>query len=176
LLLVLWVGLALGTPAQCRVLHLKIYHLPDPTSHEPRDRAECAIVRRFQELHPNVRLIQGTGLQIEGRTMDVVPMMQIAGDISPQVIYVNFRLSDTYIQEGFLKPLDEYMKNMSPEEINRRVPPSIRNVCYRPGPDGKKHWYALPTTKLVRALIYRRDLFEKAGLDPDKPPRTWSQF
>lgn len=168
--------LVLCGAAQCKVVTLKVNSLPDFSSQEADAKAESAVVRRFLELHPNVRLVKGAGLQMEGKTMEVVPLMQIAGDISPQVIYVNFRFSDTYIQKGFLKPLDEYMKAMSQEEIDRRVPPSMRGVCYRKGPDGRMHWYALPTDKVIRALVYRRDLFAKAGLDPNKPPKTWSEL
>ncbi len=162
--------------ADCRIITLKVNYLPDFSSQDAETKAESAVIRRFLEIHPDVRLVKGAGLQMEGKTMEVVPLMQIAGDISPQVIYVNFRFSDTYIQKGFLKPLDEYMKGMSKEELDRRVPPSMRGVCYRKGPDGKKHWYALPTAKVIRALVYRRDLFAKAGLDPDRPPRTWSEM
>jgi len=159
-------------------VELKVPTLPDFSSQSPGERAESLVIKRFLELNPHIRLVKGTGLQLEGnaRTMDTVPLMQIAGGISPAVIYVNFRFSDTYIQRGFLQPLDEYMASMSQAEIERRVPPAIREVCYREGPDGKMHWYALPTTKMTRALVYRKDLFARAGLNPDKPPRTWSEL
>jgi ABC-type glycerol-3-phosphate transport system substrate-binding protein len=40
--------------------------------------------------------------------------------------------------------------------------------------DGGKT-YALPINYYNEGLIYNRDLFSKAGLDPDKPPTTWDQ-
>lgn len=169
--------LAAGS-ADCGIIKLKVNQLPNPNDARIGTQVEMAVVQRFLELYPNIRLSKGTGLQINGasNTMDMVPLMQIAGDISPDVIYVNFRLSDTYIQSGFLKPLDEYVANLSPADIARRVPPAVKDVCYREGPDGKKHWYCLPTSRYVRALVYRRDLFAKAGLDPNKPPRTWREL
>jgi ABC-type sugar transport system permease subunit/ABC-type glycerol-3-phosphate transport system substrate-binding protein len=175
------VALCLLLPARsdCKPIVLKVNNLPDFSSQEVMPKAESAVIRRFLELYPNIQLKKGTGLTMEGsKSMDMVPLMQIAGDISPQVVYVNFRLSDTYIQNGFLKPLDEYIKRAgwTKEEIDRRIPPSMRDVCYREGPDGKKHYYVLPTQKCIRALIYRRDKFEQAGLDPDRPPRTWSEM
>jgi ABC-type glycerol-3-phosphate transport system substrate-binding protein len=35
--------------------------------------------------------------------------------------------------------------------------------------------YALPSTYYVTGLVYNRDLFTKAGLDPDKPPTSWDE-
>jgi multiple sugar transport system permease protein len=161
-----------------QALELKVASLPDFSAQDVGNTAECAVVRRFMELHPDIQLKRSTGLSIEGgsNTMDMVPMMQIAGDISPAVIYVCFRQSDTYVQKSFLRPLDDFVAGMDNEELARRVPPSVREVMYREGPDGKKHWYMLPISRLVRVLIYRRDRFAAAGLDPNRPPRTWREF
>jgi ABC-type glycerol-3-phosphate transport system substrate-binding protein len=40
--------------------------------------------------------------------------------------------------------------------------------------DGGKT-YSLPINYYTEGLIYNRDLFKKAGLDPDKPPTTWDE-
>jgi multiple sugar transport system permease protein len=42
----------------------------------------------------------------------MVPMMQIAGDIAPDVLYVNFRISHSYITKKLLLPLDQYLEDM----------------------------------------------------------------
>lgn len=36
--------------------------------------------------------------------------------------------------------------------------------------------YALPYTGDASVMYYNTELFEKAGLDPDRPPRDWKQF
>ncbi|SCF71548.1 extracellular solute-binding protein [Streptomyces sp. Ncost-T10-10d] len=41
------------------------------------------------------------------------------------------------------------------------------------GLDGKI--YGIPTEEYALGLVYNRDLFEKAGLDPDRPPATWPE-
>ena len=37
-------------------------------------------------------------------------------------------------------------------------------------------FWALPYGVLIRALAYRKDLFEQAGLDPNKPPKDWAEL
>ena len=36
--------------------------------------------------------------------------------------------------------------------------------------------YSLPFNKSVPVIYYNRDMFRRAGLDPDRPPRTWEEF
>ena len=35
--------------------------------------------------------------------------------------------------------------------------------------------YGLPTSNYTQGLIYNRELFQQAGLNPDNPPTTWAQ-
>jgi sn-glycerol 3-phosphate transport system substrate-binding protein len=42
--------------------------------------------------------------------------------------------------------------------------------------DAKGHLQALPFNNSTPLLYYNRDKFRKAGLDPDKPPKTWPEL
>ncbi|GAA5083903.1 ABC-type glycerol-3-phosphate transport system substrate-binding protein [Thermocatellispora tengchongensis] len=44
-----------------------------------------------------------------------------------------------------------------------------------PATDANGRIHGLPTSEFALGLIYNRDLFDKAGLDPDKPPATWDE-
>ncbi len=177
LLLLLFAPLLLAAAGRGDVT-VTVHDLPRMFMLDIASKAETAVVQAFLRKYPQVRLKRAAGLQIGGgsNTLDMIPLMQIAGDIAPDVLYVNFRMSDTYVASGFLQPLDEYVARIPAAEMARRVPPSIRDVCYRLGPDGRMHWYTLPTSRLVRVLSWRRDLFARAGLDPDRPPRTWDEL
>ncbi len=107
--------------------------------------------------------------------MDIVPLMQIAADIAPDVMYVNFRQSDTYIQQGFLYPLDKFVSKLNSDEL-KLIPEKLWPVIKRKGPpDGNEHIYAWPVAPLVRVMFYRKDLFQEAGL-PDRAPRNWTEL
>jgi len=40
----------------------------------------------------------------------------------------------------------------------------------------KARHFATPYTMDTRVLYYNKDLFRKAGLNPDQPPRTWAEY
>ncbi len=175
---------------------VKVYDLPRPGEVGVMFRAQRAVVDAFLQRPENaqVELVPFMGLRAETLQLEVGPLMALAGGIAPDLLYVNFRKSDSYIQEGFLRPLDDFLIAESerqgipldPEQpfrddevpaiLKHRVPKAVWPVIYRAGPDGKKHVWALPHNVFVVALMYRKDLFVEAGLDPEKPPQTWDEL
>ncbi len=154
---------------------LKVFRLPDPRKTDPFTLADRAVIAAFKKKYPYITLKQFSGIQIEGMAMDSKPLMAIAGGVSPDIIYVNFRQSDTYIQNNFLYPMDEFFDKI-PEKLKKlRVAGPVWPVIKRKGPGGVHVW-AMPYGTLVRVLVYRKDLFYKVGLDPNKPPKTWDEL
>ncbi|HOJ32020.1 MAG TPA: extracellular solute-binding protein [Candidatus Hydrogenedentes bacterium] len=177
-------------------VRVTVYNLPRPGEGGVMFRAQRAVVDAFLQRpgNENVELVPFMGLRAETLMLEVGPLMALAGGIAPDLLYVNFRKSDSYIQEGFLRPLDDFLiaetkrqglpidetqpfrDDEVPEILRHRVPKAVWPVIYRAGPDGKKHVWALPHNVLVVALVYRKDLFLEAGLDPEKPPQTWEEL
>ena len=56
------------------------------------------------------------------------------------------------------------------EELEDFFPILVENSYY----DGRL--MSLPFNKSVPVLYYNKDLFRRAGLDPERPPRTWEEF
>ena len=187
---------ALAFAEEAPRVRIKVFDLPKPGDANIVYRGERTVIDAFLAKPENehVELVPFSGLKAQGLEMEVGPLMAIAGGIAPDILYVNFRKSDSYIQEGFLYPMDEFIIEESrkrgiaideehpfrndevPEVLKGRVPRPVWPVVYRRGPDGKKHVYALPTSTLVIAMNYRKDMFLAAGLDPEQPPRTWVEF
>jgi multiple sugar transport system permease protein len=161
----------------------------DPIRTDTGPRANAAAVKAFREKFPGiyaerykqkygwdrveVRIEKFSGIKIEGIESD---LLAIAGNMAPDIIYLNFRKSDTYIQQGFLYPLnrpeDAYFTTMSEEEIAFRITPKIRPVIDRKGPGGTYVW-ALPHGGAIgKVLIYRKDLFDEAKIP--YPDKTWT--
>jgi len=155
---------------------VRVFSLPRAQANNPEEMAEYRIHQRFLDSHPHIRLESTSALRIEGDAMDAAPLMAIAGGTSPDVIYVNFRQSDTYIQRGFLAPMDEYLSEVPTEELAAMIPPTLDPVVRRPGSDGEIRTWAIPYQTLAIVMMYRRDLFAAAGLDPERPPRDWEEL
>jgi ABC-type sugar transport system permease subunit/ABC-type glycerol-3-phosphate transport system substrate-binding protein len=110
------VSAARAEPRQTVVL--RAWGVPEHARNDVRALAQRKIVEAFQQRFPHVKPVSTSGLVIPGRsTKDILPLMQIAGDIAPDVLYVNFRQSDTYIRNKFLYPLDEYVERLAGVDI-----------------------------------------------------------
>jgi multiple sugar transport system substrate-binding protein len=74
-----------------------------------------------------------------------------------------------FAEKNALTPLDDLAKgtNVTAE----RYVPILWDMCNHGG-----HLWAVPTTPVIVALHWNKDLFEKAGLDPERPPRTLDEL
>ena len=184
------------------VIELVVHNwiLPEATRSDPLSRANRQVVEAFEAAYPeiiqqryaenyranpetygdhdwsNITLHTRTfaGLRVEGVESD---LLAIAGGVAPDVMYLNFRRSDTYIRNGFLAPLDDYLEELPQEEWDRRVHPKTLPVIQREGPSGDVHTWALPYGGLLgKGLLYRKDRFEEAGLELPDADWTWEDL
>lgn len=182
-------------------------NLPRPAATDVNAVAARAVLRRFMDLHPEYTIKPFTMPQIGvDAAMDSGPLMAISAGMGPNAIYVNFRQSATYNEQGFLSPFEILLarvKSDNPavretdangnwvedptqaeieaaiELIRERVPERAWPVIYREDMSGRsdsKHVWSIPLSSLVHAFFYRKDLFQEAGLDPERPPRTWDEL
>ncbi len=69
-------------------------------------------------------------------------------------------------KNGYAKPYDEKLTKKFEEEF---LPGAIR----RPSLDGKA--YAVALKDVGHKFVWNKTVFEKSGLDPEKPPKTWDE-
>ena len=171
-LLCLLAGTVGAAPNEQDQVVLRVWKLPLKEDRSVPEKANWAVVQRFMELHPDIKLEGFRGVTAPGLGQEVGPLLAIAGGVAPDVLYVNFRISDSYIQQKFLYPLDEYVEQWKKEEdLSERIYPPVWQVIERDG-----HVWAIPYQTYVMTLQYRKDLFRDAGLDPDRPPRDWNEL
>jgi len=70
---------------------------------------------------------------------------------------------------GALRPLDPYLQH-SDLDLRQLIPGSIKQGYYR------GHYWAMPFLVDAYALYWSKKAFREAGLDPDRPPRTFSEL
>lgn len=144
--------------------------IPPKEDTNPRSIARRAVFEEFHRLHPEIQVVNAGGLELTGDNAESGFLMSMAGDTAPDVFYVNFRQYYSYIDQGFCRPLDDLAATDA--AALHRLNPTIENVLR--SYDGKL--YAVPWYQVAMALYYRKDHFIEAGLDPNKPPRTWEEF
>ena len=98
---------------------IRAYGLPSTAGGGTDTLVLLRTLEAFKQAYPRIEPVSSEGLQIPGRTMDITPLMQIAGDIAPDTIYVNFRQSDTYVSSKFLYPMDRYIDEVAGTSLPR---------------------------------------------------------
>ena len=182
------------------IIHVTVCNLPNPANPDTNERANVAVVRQFREEFPkifaekykakykanpekygnynwdNVEIVldKFSAIRVQGVETD---LLAIAGDMAADILYINFRKSDNYINNGFIQPLDRYYKQLTQKQIESRVHKKIRPVVYRMGPDGKMHWWTMPYGGLLgKVLVYRKDLFDEYDIEPPDKNWTWKDL
>ena len=176
----LWASILFGSLASfgaTDVTFLMCYR-PD----HPEDPATKQILQ-FTAAHPEIRPFQWGGLTLPGGGGRAAFMLALAGGTVPDVYKAWFHILRHDIDEGFCYPLNEWLGEdangdgkLSDAEARwpgwKDVPQLWRDVATK---DGKV--YAVPTPGFAYyGIVYRKDLVKAAGLDPEKPPRTWDGF
>ncbi|OQA85037.1 MAG: L-arabinose transport system permease protein AraP [Lentisphaerae bacterium ADurb.Bin242] len=164
---------------------LKVINLPDPKATDVNSVIERAKLEAFHQQYPEIEVTAFSGISIPNIGNESQLMLAIAGGQAPDIINVNFRMSDTYIQQGFLHPLDDYIRNDPEYGSVRRfletLPEIFVPIMYREGPavggfPAGKHVWMVGSDITVRVFFWRKDLFKQVGLDPEKPPRNWEEM
>jgi len=94
---------------------------------------------------------------------------KLAGGTLPTVFEVPFTDARTLGDNGQLADLTPYVKKLP--YFSKYNPAVLAE-----GTDAKGQIIALPKGAYAQALHYNRSLFKEAGLNPNKPPTTWTQL
>ena len=129
------------------------------------EEAFQTVLDRYHELNPGVRIRNLGGIRDDTKAIRAI----VAG-VPPDI----YTLADPFYlgplaAQGGLLPLDSTLAEAGLRE-EQFVPAALSQCRYR----GKL--YAMPYLLDVYALLYNRKLFEDAGLDPDRPPRTLEEL
>jgi multiple sugar transport system substrate-binding protein len=119
-------------------------------------------VKEFEKANPNI-VIKSEEYQWTGPTFST----QLAGGTLPDVFNVPFTDSQSLLQAGQLADITTEVKALSyAGKFNENVLAVAKS--------GDKI-YGIPYGPYAMGLSYNREIFTKAGLDPDKPPTTWDE-
>lgn len=110
--------------------------------------------------------------RFNGQSKDYkVHLVQRAAGAAPTALNLATR-EDVFVfaqQKAQFRPLYQVMKDAKEKFDDAKLAPELRVA----DEDGKGRLMALPVAMSTPVLFYNKAAFRHAGLDPDKPPRTW---
>ncbi len=131
-----------------------------------------AQIAEFERRNPDIDV---SLLSIGAGSMNPQKLMTaIVGGTPPDLINQDrFTIGDWASRDAF-QALDPFLKaeqgTKDPLQASNFYPAAWKEASYR----GKV--YAIPTGIDDRVLFYSRKMFRAAGLDPNRPPRTWEEL
>lgn len=128
------------------------------------------LVQSFQERYPHITV---AAVFQPGSYQGLMQGLQasIAAGTPPAVAQIGFNYLDYVVENVPFVPVEEVLKrDPDSETFLRSFPASVLNLGRRQGTLA-----GFPYSISVPVLYYNADLFSRAGLDPDRPPRTWSE-
>lgn len=142
---------------------LAVGDLPGSANKEARDLF-LEQVAAFEEANPDI-VLEPSETVYDPNTFQAL----LAGGTLPDVMNVSSTEGNTIGGTGQVADLTDLIADRGlDEQLNPTVLAMGENA------DGRV--FAIPTDGTVMGLAYNRELFEQAGLDPDKPPTTWEEL
>jgi ABC-type glycerol-3-phosphate transport system substrate-binding protein len=140
---------------------LVVNGLPPATEKANHDRF-LANVAAFEKANPTIKIDAREG-KMDPQTFPA----KLAGGQLEDVFYVYFTDPASLIAKRQVSDISKYLKDYP---VTAEIKPDVLKVFQ----DDKGGTYGLPYKNYSMGLLYNRDVFTKAGLDPNTPPATWA--
>ncbi|WP_135553695.1 ABC transporter substrate-binding protein [Paenibacillus cymbidii] len=120
------------------------------------------IVDEFNKTHPGIKV---KSVSIPG-DIDTKFLTANAGGNPPDIITEGSSVVPAWADSGAIMPLDKYQSADAPD-FKDWLYPVVKNMG-----SYNNQLYAVAFSMDAHAMIYNKDIFKAAGLDPEKPPVT----
>lgn len=93
----------------------------------------------------------------------------VGGDV-PEIIQMEIHATPQFAAAKALAPMEPFYANDPAFNFADLLPATLLNQRW------EGQLYAMPINRSTPILYYNKKLFREAGLDPEQPPRTWTEF
>ena len=139
-----------------------------PAAQQPVQHKEwLEDVAIFEKANPNI-----TVDSVYNYPCDAVPATftaMLRGGTETNIYYTYFTDLPQVLLAGQAANITPYVNSTTVPTLKDIVPSSMKAVT------AGSTIYGLPTSNYTQGLIYNRQLFSEAGLNPNDPPTTWAQ-
>jgi sn-glycerol 3-phosphate transport system substrate-binding protein len=127
-------------------------------------------IKKFEEQNPGIKVnaVLSGGY---GDTMTKIQTTIKGGGTPPDVAVLLSTDLYSLTDSNAIQPLDDYVKAAGGDSFTADFQPAfLANSNYQ------GHIWSLPFQRSTPVLYYNKDLFQAAGLDPNKPPTTYQEL
>lgn len=124
------------------------------------------MIAEFNSNHPDIRVV---GMLTPMQQIQQKLLLSVAGGVPPDVVRFYTDLGGELMAREGLERIDLLAKRDN-VDLKAFYPVSIEQNTFQ------GRLYGMPWVVGPKALFYNKRLFREAGLDPDKPPRTWQEM
>ncbi|MDD3148093.1 MAG: extracellular solute-binding protein [Candidatus Riflebacteria bacterium] len=146
--------LVLSSSLACAAEELVFWNFWDPKFILP-------VIEQFEKDNPGVKIRNEQISWNNGLDKVVVAM---ANGRAPDICELGSTWTGRFMAEGALIDVTGQFADLKP-----------RYLMWGPVTMGDR-LYGMPWLVSTRVMFFNRDLYKKAGLDPDKPPKTWAEL
>ncbi len=129
------------------------------------------LVAAFEQEHPGIRISAQYVPTGDALVQKLITAVQSA--TAPDVSWIHSDFLQQLVEADAIYPIAELSRgsdSLSTGDLADFFPPLLRDARW------KGTLYCLPMEATSLALLYNKEIFRTAGLDPDHPPATWAEL
>lgn len=129
------------------------------------------LIEKFEAAHPGIEIKAQYVPTGDALVQKLITAIQ--SQTAPDIAWVHADFLDKLAQARAIYKMAEFIngpEGLSNEELNDIFPPLLQAATWC------DTLYALPMEATSLALLYNKELFRQAGLDPDHPPKNWQEL
>ncbi len=129
------------------------------------------LVQKFEKENPGYR-IKAQYIP-SGDALIQKLITSIQSKTAPDISWLHSDFIEDLVEADAIYKMDEFIKGkdgISQEVLDDIYPALLQYSSW------KETLYSLPMEATNLALLYNKEMFRKAGLDPNQPPKTWDEL
>jgi ABC-type glycerol-3-phosphate transport system substrate-binding protein len=129
------------------------------------------LIGKFEKENPGIRINAQYVPTGDALVQKLVTAVQ--SNTAPDVSWIHSDFISKLVDADAVYPVSHFINSsngLTKEELDDIFPQLLQAASWR------DTLYAIPMEATVLALLYNKDLFKKAGLDPDSPPGNWEEL
>lgn len=129
------------------------------------------LIEKFEEENPGIKIKAQYIPSGDALIQKLITSVQ--SNTAPDISWLHADFLEDLVEADAIYKMDDFIygENGIPEEDLNDIYPALRQLA-----SWKKVLYSLPMEATNLALLYNKEMFREAGLDPEKPPRTWEEL